>query len=616
MPHRLPAFLLRAALVAWFAALLVSSAPHGRAADPQPYSVAIAPTGVARLDAAVHDAATLISLRERAPVGPFALAARARADRDRFTAALHSFGYYDGQVGITIAGRTLDDPDLLSVLTAAPSGTSVPIAVTLTLGPRFRLGQVALSGEVPAAARAQLRLAPGQPAVAADVLAARDRLLKALRDSGHALAKVGLPQATLHQAAQTLDVTFPVDAGPRVDLGPISITGLERTNEAYVRRRLLIHQGEQYDPNAIEKAREDLAGTGIFATVRITPAEAIDAEGQLPMQVAVTERPLRTVELGGAYSTDLGGSLTANWTNHNLFGNGEQLALTASATELGGLAALSPGYTLQSQLTFPDWLQRGQTLTLNALAERQYLIAYNQTAAIVSATVARKLTPNLAVSVALSGEQESIAQEGTTRAYTLVQTPVTVQFDNTHDLLNPTHGWRASTSITPTESFNSPSSTFVIAQASASTYLDAFGNGRTVLALRALAGGVEGATTFAIPADQRFYAGGSSTVRGFLFQSIGPQFPDGVPIGGTSIDAGTVELRQRFGANYGAVLFADAGQVSDGGVPFEGTPQVGVGVGARYYTSFGPIRLDVAFPVTYQPHAGSFQIYVGIGQAF
>ena len=107
-----PSTPLRTALALLLAALLLSGAPRGRAADPQPYTVAIAPTGIAALDGAVHDASTLISLRDTAPVGPFALVARARDDRTRFLAALHSFGYYDGAVGITIDGHPLDDPDL------------------------------------------------------------------------------------------------------------------------------------------------------------------------------------------------------------------------------------------------------------------------------------------------------------------------------------------------------------------------------------------------------------------------------------------------------------------------------------------------------------------------
>ncbi len=607
---------LRTALALLLAATLLSGTPRGRAADPQPYTVSIAPTRIAALDGAVHDASTLISLRDTAPVGPFALVARARDDHTRFIAALHSFGYYDGQVAITVAGHPLDDPDLPRLLAETPAATKVAVEVALTPGPLFHLGAVTLQGDVPPDARAALKLATGQPAVAADVLAARGRLLSALRNGGHALAKVDEPVATLHEASRTLDVAFAADPGPRVDLGPIAITGNKRTNEAYLRRRLLIHQGEQFDPRAIEKARQDLVATGLFSTVQITPPAGLDAQGQLPMQVAVQELPLHVVSLGAAYSTDLGISLNASWSDRNLFGNGENLTLSAAATELGGTAALQPGYNVGATLTFPDWLQRGQALTLHALAMQQYLIAYNQTAAIIGADVVRSLTPELTGSVGIAGEQESIQQEGVTRGYTLLQLPLSLKFDNTHDLLNPTHGVRAAALLTPTESFGQGNSNFLIAQVSASTYLDMFGDGRTVLALRGLVGSVQGATTFAVPADQRFYAGGSGTVRGFLFQSVGPQFPDGVPIGGNAIDAGSVELRQRFGASYGAVVFVDAGQVSTSSAPFTGTPQVGVGVGARYYTSFGPLRADFAVPVTNQPHAGNFEVYIGIGQAF
>ena len=612
--HPVPA--LRSALVLLLAALLLFAAAAGRAADPQPYAVTIAPSHVTGLDAAVHDASTLISLRTVAPVGPFALVARARDDRARFLAALHSFGYYDGTVTIAIAGHTLDDPDLPRLLRATPAGTTVQVDVTLTPGRLFHLGQITLPGDVPPEAAAALKLRAGQPAVASDVLAGRERMLKALRDGGHALAKVEPPVATLHLARGTLDVSFAVDPGPRVDLGPIAIAGLKHTNESYVRERLLIHQGELYDPAKIETAREDLASTGLFATVRIAPPDGLDAEGQLPMQVSATELPLHVVQLGAAYSTDLGVSVNASWTDRNLFGNGENLTLSAAATELGGFAALSPGYDLGATLTFPDWLRRDQTLMLHALAEHQYLIAYNQTAAIIGADVARVFSPEFNGSIGIAGEQESIQQEGVARAYTLLQLPLSLHYDDTHDLLNPTHGVRAAALLTPTESFGRPNATFLIAQLSGSTYLDVFGDGRTVIAMRGLVGTVEGASTFAVPADQRFYAGGSGTVRGFIFQSVGPQFADGIPIGGTAIDAGSLELRQRFGAHYGAVLFADAAQVSDTGVPFTGTPQIGMGVGARYYTSFGPLRVDFAVPVTNQPHGGNFELYIGIGQAF
>ena len=174
----------------------------------------------------------------------------------------------------------------------------------------------------------------------------------------------------------------------------------------------------------------------------------------------------------------------------------------------------------------------------------------------------RKLTPHWTVSVGLSGEQELILQEDVTRDYNLVGIPASLKYDSTTSLLDPTKGVRAMLSVTPTESLGTPNATFFIAQLSGSTYLDLFNNGRSVLALRGLVGQVSGAGVFDLPPDQRFYAGGSATVRGYRYQTLGPQFPDRTPTGGTAISAGTVELRQRILGNYGFATFLDVGQVS------------------------------------------------------
>jgi translocation and assembly module TamA len=129
-------------------------------------------------------------------------------------------------------------------------------------------------------------------------------------------------------------------------------------------------------------------------------------------------------------------------------------------------------------------------------------------------------------------------------------------------------------------------------------------------------GSVYGGGVLVIPPDQRFYAGGGGTIRGFRYQSVGPKFPDGKPVGGNGIDVASVEFRQRFGESWGAVAFVDAGQVGSTGSPFSGTASVGAGVGVRYYTSIGPIRADAAVPLTSGPKQDSFELYIGIGQAF
>ena len=601
------------------AAAFAVTTPQSRAADPQPYVVDLGKTGNGALDQALHDSSNLVSLRESAPVGAFALVERAREDVGRFVTALHSFGYYKGSVDMTIAGHELEDRSLPELLSRAPASPPVPVTVSPRLGPLFHIRKVDLQGVVPAKVRAQLGLAPGAPARAQDVLAAQTRLLDALRANGYALAKVPTPTVSEDPAANSLDVTYMVTAGPRVDFGRISVKGLRAVNRDFIEKRLLIHPGEQFSPQAVEKARADLASLGVFSSVRGTTSDKLDAEGRIPIEFDVVERPAHAVSFSAAYSTDLGVGLTASWSDRNLFGNAEQLNLSA-AVQGGGTALHGPANNVTAQFIKPDFLDRNQSLQVDAGAVRQNLLAYDQNAVSADILLKRTFLTHWSGSIGISGEAERITQEGITRNYALVGLPLAVKYDSTNSLLDPTDGLRAAATATPTHSFGGSHASFVLAQLSGSTYLDMSSlwdnPGRSVVALRGLIGTAAGASQFELPPDQRFYAGGSATVRGYKYQSIGPQFPDGNPQGGTSIVAGTVELRQRILSDYGLAAFVDGGQVAASGSPFTNGLRVGAGIGGRYYTSFGPIRLDVAVPLTRIPNGGTFQIYLGIGQAF
>jgi translocation and assembly module TamA len=284
-----------------------------------------------------------------------------------------------------------------------------------------------------------------------------------------------------------------------------------------------------------------------------------------------------------------------------------------------GAEVQAPGYNFTATFVQPDWQRRDQSLTYNAQYVKENLYAYSRKAVLAGVSLTRKLTDQWTGSVGLSGVQESVLQEGVTRNYELVQVPVGLIYDSTGPggLFNPTHGIKARFTVTPTEPFGGGSSFFLLLQASGSTYINLSSTeGRSVIAVRGLVGSAQDAGTFQIPPDQRFYAGGSATVRGYKYQSVGPQFADYRPTGGASVDAATIEFRQRFGASLGAVAFVDAGQVSQSSAPFTGTLFAGAGVGARYYTSIGPIRLDVAVPLEKRRKDAILEAYIGLGEAF
>ena len=652
--HRIDAKLqTRSTLLLLVGAVLHATVVQG--ADPQPYRVELASTGNSELNTMLKSTSQLEALRASAPVNPFGLIARARGDQDRLKTVLESFGYYQSQVLITINGLALNESSLGDTLSTLPKENEALCKVTFSLGPLYHLGQVEIDGSVPDAARGSLALASGAPAVASDVLAGGARLLTALENQGYAFAKVDPPVAHEDPDKHVLNLIFRVATGPRVQIGEVRFEGLKRVHERLVRRRLLLHTGEPYSAIAVEQARKDLLTLGVFSAVSVRLGDAPDTLGRVPVTFQMSERPRHAVSLSAAYSSDLGGSGGVIWSDRNVRGNGEQLNLSATVINLGGTATTGIGYETSAKYIIPEFAHRDQSLQFALGAIKQSLQAYDQRAATTGVTLNRKISSVWSASVGISAIHETIVQEGTTQVYTLFALPLGVLYDSRDlpsPLIDPTHGLRASLSIAPTLSRGQPNTTFVITQASVAHYIDLhrwFGGepGRSVLALRALGGSALGATQLDqtvdvngvpvpervpdLPPDQRFYAGGSGTVRGYRYQSVGPQFPDGSPVGGTAMAAANVEFRQRIGTSFGAVVFADAGEVSESlsgvshtkrcssNTPQQGTTAcwaVGVGVGARYYTPIGPLRLDFAVPTSRRPNDDKFEIYIGLGQAF
>ena len=611
-----------------------------RAANPQSYEVDWVSSGDKSIDSTLKLTSQLETLLKTAPVDPFGLIARSRGDVGRLQTVLQSFGYYDGAITITINGLGLDSAQLADTLSALPKGSDARVKIDPTLGPLFHVGRIDIQGDIPAGMQQKMDLSPGAPAVASDVLAAGTNLQAALQDVGYAFAAVEKPIAYEVPAQHVLNLTVHVTTGPRVNIGKIGIKGLRQVHESLLRRRLLVHTGERYDAAAIEKARQDLLSLGLFTTVSVRLGTA-DRENRVPITFLVHEAKRYMVGVSAAYSSDLGGSVGVNWSDHNVFGNGQQLTASATAINLGGSATTGLGYDASVGYVIPDFRRRDQTLGFQVRALRQALQAYTQTGETLGTTLTRKLSSVWTLTTGLSYEHEIIEQEslitcpplevGMTAVakcqpvrykYDLALLPISTYYDSTDltsPLVDPTHGYRISMIVTPTFSYGTSGKTYTVVQGTIATYFDLHNllagdpAGRSVIAARLLSGAALGATQFSLPPDQRFYAGGSGTVRGYRYQSVGPEFADGNPIGGTNMEAFNLELRQRVGTNFGFVVFADSGGVSS---PSGSVYRVGVGAGVRYYTSIGPIRFDLALPTKRRQNDDRFEIYIGLGQAF
>jgi len=130
---------------------------------------------------------------------------------------------------------------------------------------------------------------------------------------------------------------------------------------------------------------------------------------------------------------------------------------------------------------------------------------------------------------------------------------------------------------------------------------------------------IVGASAFNIAPSRRFYSGGGGSVRGYGYQQLGPKDADGDPVGGRGLAEYALEARVRlkqFGGNFGVVPFFDGGSLTTEAIPDFKNWRFAVGVGARYYSSFGPIRIDVGVPLNRQKGDGPIAVTVSLGQAF
>jgi translocation and assembly module TamA len=601
-------------------ALALLLAPFGaRAQDAEPapkvpYAVELTGVEDSALSDLLRESSSLFGLKDDPPPSVIGLERRAASDRDRLETALRSAGYYDARLDIRV------DPD----------ATPAKVTVAVEPGPAYRFKSIVVRTEsgapLPGAVidPADLGLKPGETARAPQVVDAQSKLVSTLAGRGYAFAKVTDRRAVVDHSDRSMDVTFTVDAGPLTRFGATRVEGLEDLDADLVQGRLPWKPGERYEPALVERARTDIAKLNVFDTVRVQLAEQPGPDGVTPVTVTVTERKRHVIGAGVAYSTTEGLGGNVYWGHRNLFGGAEQLRLSLDVGRLAGETSGSGGLDLPD-LRFgvnfrkPDFLAPKQSLLLDFSVVADNPPAYERVAGIFSAALEREITDELRVSAGITSERGRVRTTDRTYQVALLGVPLAATYDGTDNLLNPVRGFRLGATVTPW--FPAPGNEarrrFLATSLTGSTYYDIGGDGRYVAAARLGLGGIVGAGLADIPPDRRFYAGGGGSVRGYGFQKAGPRDRIGDPTGGRSLIEAGMELRIKVTDTIGVVPFLDAGTVSDSSFPSLREPlRVGAGLGVRYYTDFGPLRVDVGVPLNPERGDSRWQLYLSLGQAF
>lgn len=610
----------RLLLAAFFAAVLMQPAA---AQDPQPlpYVVTIAPTGEAPLDTALAAASRLQRLATEAPTDAEGLLARARAEPRTLEEVLNSEGYWGSQVEVRIAGETPDTPGLAERLASRAPGP-VPVEVRVIPGTRYTLRRIATRPSTPAEASAVEALgpppglSPGDPARAGPVLDAEAALLTRLREAGHPLAAVADREVLVDHEAQAMDVTWTLSPGPRANFAVPEIAGETAVNRALIARITGRLAGEPYTPARLDRTRRELQALGAFDLVRVRAAARVDEAGRLPVTVTLSDRPRNAAGFNLAYETNFGPSGRVYYERRNVFGNAERLRIEAEVSRLGtGEGTAELNYRLGASFRRPGLFAGRTTLITQVEGLRERLDAYDRDAFVASVLLEHPLGDRWTVQGGPIFETGRIGRDDNLAPFTLLGVVTGVRYDSTESLLDPRSGLRANLSVTPYAALDGGTS-FTRGLTTLRTYFDLTGDGGTVLALRGAVGSLLGAERDEVPLDKRFYAGGGGSVRGYGYQRIGPRDARNRPLGGASLVEGSVELRQRLRGNFGMAAFVDAGSVGATSTPSVSDVRLGAGLGLRYATAIGPLRLDVAIPLDRQPGDSAYGLYVGLGQAF
>ncbi|WP_427025721.1 autotransporter assembly complex protein TamA [Aureimonas ureilytica] len=583
------------------------------------------------LQKVLERASSLVADEDESVSGSLGLLAKARNDRRRLVATLYENSRYDGLVTIRIEGRDIAD---LAPDATFDTSRPVPVEITVQPGPLFTLGTVRISANGVPVDAAPYDLTPGSSADSTRILASEARLLEDLRNEGRPFVAVTNRNIVADSATDRIDIDLTVSPGPPVPFGQTYVTGTERMEPGFVAFMTGIEPGSTFSTATLDKARKRLVDLGVFSTVSVKAGDAQVADGTLPVQVTVAERKLRVFGAGATFSNTEGGGANAYWEHRNLFGRAESLRIEGAVSRIGAdtistTGRETEGFDYKASATFkkpgvlgPDSVYIG---SLTALTEQP--LAYDRTSVALSNGVEYSIDDRQRLTVAVKAEYETITDYLVTeKEFLLASVPLTYTFDARDNKLNPTKGFLASLSAEPTYEFET-SVPFVKARADASAYLSFDEESRFVLAGRVGYGIVAGADLADVPNDRRFFAGGGGSVRGYVFQSIGPYYPSfappgtnrrfvDTPSGGLSLFEASAELRFKVTDNIQIVPFVDAGAVGDDFAPDFSKLKIGAGVGARYITSFGPIRIDVGVPLDPGPRDSDFQIYAGIGQAF
>ncbi len=549
------------------------------------------------LEERLRDISLLKTKEDQPPAGRAGLLRRVEDDLERFAAALKAEGYYAYTLGHRIDfGQT-----------------PIRVGIQVESGPIYTLAAFEIVYDAPDAPGliadpARVGVTVGAPARAEPIAEAPPHLIRQLGEAGYPLAKLKRRTATVDHASRTMRVRLEVAEGPRVVFGATKVSGLDQVDLKYVIRVADLSPGEHFNLARVDAARRRLFATGLFEGLQLTWADAPDDIGRLDVHIEAREHKRRTLSLGLNYSTTEGAGGDVEWTHRNLFHKDEDLTLTFRAAQLQQSA--------RTELAVPNFRRLDQRAFLAGEVARADTDAFEERRASAELGLSRPYGARWRLG---GGGQLSILEtieNGLSENNIVLAAPFFALYDASNDPFEPTKGYKLDFHLEPAAITLDTTDLLATLFAGGSVYQRLSSDESVIAAARAKAGVILGPAIDRIPAGRRLFAGGGGSVRGYEFQSVSPLDAAGDPDGGRSLVEFGAEIRWRLTEDIGLVPFIDGGGAFADTVPDFTGLQFAAGLGLRYYTPIGPLRLDIAFPLNPRGRDNLFEVYISLGQAF
>ena len=558
------------------------------------------------------------------------VAARARSDAELLGNILRTYGYYDGEVVRQLSGgrRTRENGDA----DRDDVATEPSVRFDILPGTRYSFGRVDL-GALPTLAEpdatrliAAFGIKPGDPLYADRIIEREIELRVALGETGYPFATLAEPDLLIDHARAEGDLTLEVQPGGKYAFGSV-VSGDEGfLSSRHLQRIARFDSGDIFQQSLETDLRRAIIATGLVSSVTVTSREtrapADGQPGEVALDVGFERAPLRTIAGAIGYGTEDGFKVEGRWEHRNLFPPEGALRLRGILGTREALASIG--------VRRNNFRGRDQVLSVDLFASDITTLAVDSRGFGMRGTFEKvsNLLFQKPLSWQVGGELLYTDERNRNlriapgapqarRAFLIGGLFGSVTLDDSDDLLDPTSGYRATVFLAPEVSRSQGAESFYLrAQGDASYYRSI---GSTVLAGRVRAATIQGAPADDIAPSRRLYAGGGASVRGYGFQGVGPRDNVGNPVGGASLVEFALEARIEtplFDGAVEVVPFIDAGSVGRGSTPDFADIRFGAGIGIRYKTTFGPIRVDVAAPLNRTEFDSPVVVYVSLGQAF